>query len=247
MTDFAIITVSFNSSRTVEATLASVARQTNVSFVHIVQDGGSHDGTADVVGRFQQVQFVSEPDAGIYDGLNKAVARAPDAIIGLLHADDFYPDDTVLQRVRDAFAQNPDLLGVYGDLVYVSNRDTSRIVRKWRSRPFQRRLLGRGWMPPHPALFLKRSVYDDVGTFDLQYQIAADYDFILRVFEKYGDRIAYLPSVLVYMRTGGISNSNLRNIFLKMYEDLKIASRFGIWAPFVLLSKNLSKLVQFRR
>ena len=241
-----VITVCFNSADTLDDTLKSVSDQRGVVPLHLIQDGGSCDATKNVVEKYNNIRFTSDTDKGIYDALNKAILSAPDGIIGLLHADDFYPDQDVLHRVMQYFNDNPDKVGVYGDLKYVSSRDPLRIVRNWRSCGYRKGMLRRGWMPPHPTLFLRRSVYADLGGFNLDYRISSDYDFILRVFEKYGDRIGYIPSVLVHMRTGGVSNASFTNILLKMAEDLRIASKFGVYAPFVLAMKNLSKLMQVR-
>lgn len=241
-----IITVSFQAASTIKSALDSVSRQNIVGLEHLVQDGGSTDETATIVGSYAHARFISEPDGGIYDGLNNAIKNTTGDIIGLLHADDFYPYDNVLAQVMEVFDQNPDVLGVYGDLNYVSSSNPKRVVRAWRSQSYHKGLLKRGWMPPHPTLFLRREVYDSVGGFNVDYRISADYDFVLRVFELYGDRIRHIPVVLVHMRLGGLSNNGIKNIIIKMSEDLQIASKFGILAPFVLLMKNLSKLGQFR-
>lgn len=241
-----IITVCYNAAATLDSTLKSVATQKGVLPVHLIQDGGSQDATAEIVSKFDNVQFISEPDGGIYDALNKAIKNSTGDIIGLLHADDFYPHDNVLAQVMEVFDQNPDILGVYGDLQYVRASKTDKVVRHWSAGSFSRKKLSLGWMSPHPTLFLRREVYEAVGDFDTRFMISADYDFVIRVFSHCGDKITYLPDVLTNMRLGGISNSGLRNLIRKFREDLIIARRAGFFAPFTVICKMVSKLLQIR-
>jgi glycosyltransferase len=138
--------------------------------------------------------------------------------------------------------------GVYGNLHYVNYVDVNQIVRNWRSQPFHRKLLNRGWMPAHPTLFLKNEVYDDNGDFNLEYDIAADYDFILRVFQNTDYKFHYLPETIVKMRVGGASNRSLKNIIEKTKEDFRAAKTNGLNVPFkVILQKNLTKIPQWFR
>jgi glycosyltransferase len=241
-----IVTVSFQAAPTIKSALESVSRQNIAGLEHLVQDGGSTDETAKIVDAYPHARFISEPDGGIYDGLNKAIKNISGDVIGLLHADDFYPHDNVLARVMETFDKNPDILGVYGDLQYVRASKTDQVVRHWAAGSFSRKKLRRGWMSPHPTLFLRREVYETVGDFDTRFMISADYDFIIRVFSHCGDKIAYLPDVLTNMRLGGISNSGLRNLIRKFREDLIIARRAGFFAPFTVICKMVSKLVQIR-
>ena len=241
-----IVTVSYNSAATIACTLDSVASQQGVDAEHVVQDGQSTDGTNDIIANYEQVTFFCEPDDGIYDGLNRGIANCTGAIIGLLHADDFYASPHTLQKISEKFAANPDLLGLYGDLKYVSPHDVEKIVRYWKAGNFMRAKLHLGWMPPHPTIFLRREVYDELGGFDTRYQISADYAFILRLFQTFGDKMDYLPETLVHMRTGGISNAGARNLLKKSTEDFWIALRAGYFAPATVLLKMLSKLQQYR-
>lgn len=241
-----IITVSYQAASTLETALNSVRRQNIDGLEHIVQDAGSTDDTQDIVSAFPQVRFVQEADRGIYDGLNKAIKNTKGDVIGLLHADDFYADENVLRRVLAAFEANPDIMGIYGDLRYVSAGDTSKINRHWRAGKFSSIKLKLGWMPPHPTLFLRREVYEELGLFNLEYKISADYDFVIRLFSSHADKIEYLPEVLVHMRTGGISNSGIRNLLLKSQEDLDVARGAGFNARITVFCKVISKLRQFR-
>ena len=243
-----IITACFNAGDTIDDTLRSVQSQNvqNCAVEHIVKDGGSDDDTKQRVAAYDNVRFVSTSDTGIYDALNQAVALASGDIIGLLHANDFYADNDVLQRVCAAFADDEQLLGVYADLNYVSDKNVHKMVRHWQAKKFSQSKLRFGWMPPHPTLFLRRSVYEELGGFNTKYKISADYDFILRLFSQYGARIAYVPALFVLMRTGGKSNRGLGNLARKSWEDYQAAKAMGLFAPLTIASKILSKIGQIR-
>lgn len=235
-----------NSHATIATALDSALAQDHPETELIVIDGASTDGTLAVLAahRAQLAVLVSEPDRGIYDALNKGIARASGNVVGFLHADDLYADAHVLARIAAAFA-DPEVDAVYGDLVYVSQADTGRVIRHWRAGGYRPARLRWGWMPPHPTLYLRRALYERHGGFDLQYRIAADYDLMLRVLSRLTGRVVYLPEVLVRMRMGGISNRSLRHILRKSWEDYRAlrANRMGGIAA--LAWKNLSKAPQF--
>ena len=243
-----IITVTWNCRDTVADCLASVAAQTHAACEHVVIDGASTDGTRELLEahRAQLAVLVSEPDRGIYDALNKGLARVTGDVVGLLHADDVFADAQVLARVAEAFA-DPAVEAVYGDLVYVARESPDRVIRYWRAGDFQPQRLRRGWMPPHPTLYLRRSVYERIGGFDTRYRIAADYDFMLRVLTQLSGQVRYLPQVLVRMRLGGVSNRSLSKILLKSREDYQALRRNGVGGLGALLWKNVSKVPQFFR
>jgi glycosyltransferase len=187
---------------------------------------------------------VSEKDHGIYDALNKAVRRASGEWIGLLHSDDLYPNAEVLNLV---LAATPGNDAIYGDLKYVQAADVTKVLRHWQSGTFSPTLLRKGWMPPHPTLFLRKEIYVQAGAFDTQFKIAADYDFILRVFQIPHLKIHYLPQVLMLMRQGGAS-SKVSNLVAKSKEDLRVLRKNGLPFPLlVLLRKIGSKIKQFVR
>ena len=243
---FSIITVVWNRAGTIAHALDSLYAQSFADYEHIAQDGGSLDGTLALLEavRDPRMRLVSERDTGIYDGLNRALARASGDVIGLLHSDDFYAHADVLAQVARRFAET-GADAVYGDLDYVSSADPARIVRHWRSGDFDPRALKRGWMPPHPALFLKRAVVEKWGGYDTGFQIAADYDAILRYFGAGGITAAYLPQVLVKMRMGGASNRSLARIIRKSCEDYRALRKNGVGGVGTLLCKNLRKVAQF--
>lgn len=241
-----IVTAVFNRAGTIADALRSVEAQSYPNVEHIVQDGGSGDGTLDIIRQFgvSSYQLVSEPDAGIYDAINKGISRASGDIIGLMHSDDFFADDLVLQKIAEAF-RDPEIDGVYGDLDYVSASNTDKIVRRWRSGPYHADLLKRGWMPPHPTLYLRREVFDRWGLYDTSMRIAADYEAMLRYLVRGDIRLAYIPEVLVKMRIGGESNRSLSRILQKSREDYTALRRYGVGGINTLLAKNFSKIEQF--
>ncbi|KGE03799.1 Glycosyl transferase, family 2 [Pseudohaliea rubra DSM 19751] len=243
-----MVTATWNCRHTIADCIASVQAQREVAVDHVVIDGASTDGTREWLaaraGEFGT--FSSEPDDGIYDALNRGIAGARGEVVGFLHADDLFAHDRVLARVAEAF-EDPAVQGVYGDLCYVEQQDTSRVVRYWQAGAFSRAKLARGWMPPHPTLYLRRSCYERLGGFDIGYRIAADYHSILRLFSEPGFRVVYLPEVLVNMRVGGASNRSLRNIVRKSREDYRALRETGVGGAGTLALKNLGKVGQFFR
>lgn len=246
MLTISVITASFNRVDTIAQALASVHGQTWQRVEHIVIDGASTDGTLQVIEaqRERLAVLVSERDGGLYDALNKGFALASGDVVGLMHSDDFYADERVLEWVAQSFA-DPAVDGVYGDLDYVAKADPARIIRRWRSGIYQRSRLAHGWMPPHPTLFLRRSVIEQWGGFDTRFRIAADYDAMLRYLARGKIRLAYIPEVLVKMRVGGESNRSLARILRKSREDYTALRRNEVGGLGALIWKNLSKLGQF--
>ena len=239
-----ILTVTYNSLHTLKDAYASLCAQTYTQWEWVVQDGGSSDGTQQWLERLSdaRINLESKKDHGIYDALNKAVGRASGEWIGLLHSDDLYPNAEVLNLV---LAATPGNDAIYGDLKYVQAADVTKVLRHWQSRTFSPTLLRKGWMPPHPTLFLRKEVYEQAVAFDTQFKIAADYDFILRVFQIPHLKIHYLPQVLMLMRQGGAS-SKVSNLVAKSKEDLRVLRKNGLPFPLlVLLRKVSSKFGQF--
>ena len=207
-----VITVAFNSALTIADTLTSVAAQTHPEIEHIVIDGQSTDDTILVVKSHSHphLKISSEPDDGIYDAMNKGLRRASGEIIGFLNADDLFADQEVLARVAAAF-KNPNVSVCFGDLVYVT-KDNQKIVRYWKSRPYQRGYFARGWCPAHPTFYIRRSAMERLGFFDLTYFIAADAEFMMRYLESDSIQSTYISHVQVRMRIGGASNRSWRNV-----------------------------------
>lgn len=245
---FSILTVVRNRVTTIGHALDSLANQTHRDLEHIIQDGGSTDGTAELLRQRAaadpRIKLVSAPDGGIYDALNRALARASSEVVGLLHSDDCFAHPHVLKRVAERF-QATGAHAVYGDLDYVADSDTRRVVRHWRAGHFTPAKLRRGWMPPHPALFLRREVIQRWGGYDTSFRIAADYDSILRYFGQEELLVHWLPEVLVKMRLGGASNRSLAHIWRKSAEDYRALRKNGVGGMGALAWKNLSKFNQF--
>lgn len=241
-----IITSVYNNQETIAEAMESVLSQTYPDIEYIIVDGGSSDNTVDIIKTYQDRlgAFISEPDNGIYDGLNKGIKLATGDVIGFLHSDDLYQDNTVIEKVAQAFINNATD-SLYGDLTYVNKINPSKIIRFWQSGEFTLTKLNYGWMPPHPTFFVRRSIYQQYGVFDTSFKIAADYDLMLRFLGKFKISTYYIPSVLIKMRVGGASNKSLKNVLKKSTEDLKAMrnNQMGGWVSLVV--KNLSKLGQF--
>ena len=240
-----IITTTFNSDKTLQDTFDSIQSQEYKDIEIIVIDGGSNDGTLERIKENSFVSnYVSEPDEGIYDALNKGVNLANGVIIGFLHSDDIFNNSDVISTIASKFSDTT-VDGVYGDLLYVNKNDTTKIVRNWKSCNFKVSLLKRGWMPAHPTLFLRKEVYKKHGMFDLSYSIASDYDFMLRILTDTKLKFCYIPKVITKMRVGGASNRSLKNMIKKTKEDYRAATTNNIGGIFTVLLKNTSKLKQF--
>lgn len=213
MTKLSLITACWNSAKTITDTLRSVNAQTLEDFEYLIVDGGSKDDTMAIVARegARVTSAVSEPDKGIYDAYNKGLARATGDVIGFINSDDYYCAPDVLEQVMAAF-EDPSVEAVHADLVYVDPEDTGKIERHWKSRPATIESLRRGFIPAHPTVFLRRSAYEKVGTFDTTYRLAADYDFLLRTFYVAKVKSVYLPDIWVRMRSGGATGGSASSI-----------------------------------
>ncbi len=240
-----IITATFNSEKTIRSTLQSVDNQTYKNIEHIVIDGKSTDKTLEIVAKFSSVsKVISEKDSGVYFALNKGIKKASGDVIGFLHADDFFANDLILEKIAEKFKDtNADIL--YADLDYVAFENHKKIIRHWKSGDFSFKKLKKGWMPPHPTFYVKKSIYDRLGYFDTSFSIAADYDLMLRFLSDKTLKVVYLPEVTVKMRVGGISNRNLKNILQKSREDLRAMKKNHVGNFFTLIMKNLQKIPQF--
>jgi glycosyltransferase involved in cell wall biosynthesis len=228
-----IVTASFNSAQTISDTLRTVDAQQGkrgVQLEHLVIDGASTDSTLSIVEKYSQQwrRVQSEPDRGLYDAMNKGLLGACGDVVGLLNSDDLYPHDEVLSTVAEAFEADPSLDAVYGDLCYVKQDNTSEVVRYWRSSDYSPGLFQRGWVPPHPTFFARRSVYQRHGGFDLRYRLAADWELLARFIEVHRIRTRYLPTVLVHMRLGGATNRSLSNVWKQNREIWRAAHANGL-------------------
>ena len=247
-----IITITYNSAATLPRALESVRSQTYGDIEHIIVDGASTDGTKELIINYQlsiinsqspKVRWISEPDNGIYNALNKGIAMATGDVIGFLHSDDvLYSPDSIGQIAAAFESSGADV--VYGDLEY---RHGDKVVRRWRSNAFRRGDLKYGWMPPHPTVYVRREVYRQVGPYDEWFRISADYDMILRIFTA-GYKTRYIPQVLVAMETGGASNRDAKARLSKTQEDYIALKKNHVGAGLLTVAcKQLRKIRQFLR
>ena len=244
-----IITVCFNSNKTIKDTIESVMSQKYDNIEYIIVDGGSTDGTLETLAKYrdQISKHISEPDTGIYDAMNKGIKLATGDIVGFLNAGDFYAVETAILQIATSFQEN-DCEIVYADLEYVAENNPGKTVRKWKSQPYQSGLFKKGWHPPHPTFFAKKTVFDKYGAFGLSYNIGADYELMLRFLQKYNIKTEYIPHVLVKMRSGGISNKNLYQIIKANIECYRAWRKNGLKVtPLIMLKKPVSKLVQYMK
>lgn len=242
-----IITVVFNNQATIADCLDSILSQSYPNIELIVIDGGSTDNTLSILKKYREkiALMISEKDAGIYDAMNKGIRAAKGDYIAFLNSDDMYANENVIAMVADALSQsNADAL--YGNLVMIDPDAPEKVVRFWNSGRFKKVKFYFGWHPPHPTFFLHRSIAAQIGGFDLSYQIAADYDMMIKVLKKVNINIYYLPEVLVKMRIGGKSNRDLTSIVKANIECFRSWHKNGLVPnPFILFTKPLSKLLQF--
>lgn len=245
-----IITVCFNSASTIAQTISSVASQTYNDIQYIVIDGGSTDRTVDIVRENSGIvdHFVSETDQGIYDAMNKALKIASGDVVGILNSDDFFEADNVIARVVDKFNEASCVDLVFGDVVFASNEDLTSIKRYYSSRSFRPWKLRFGWMPPHPATFVRRDVYERFGGYQIGYRISADYERFVRWLLV--EKLSYsrINRVLVRMRQGGASNAGLRSNWILNREIVKACRDNGIYTnELFLLAKIPFKLLELVR
>jgi len=236
-----LITATFNSSRTLRDTLQSILNQSFTDFEYIIIDGNSKDGTIDIVKEFEprfggRMHWVSEPDRGLYDAMNKGIRMAEGDIVGILNSDDFFASDDILETVSRTFEAEKDLDGIYGDVVYVDSQDVTKVIRKYVSAKFSRKKLIYGLMPAHPSFYAKKGCFEKLGYYSLDYRIAADYDMFVRFIWKGNIRTKYVPKVFVTMRNGGTSSSGIGVHKTIMHEHLASAREHSVPTNFFLQS-----------
>ncbi len=244
-----IVTTTYNSADTVRHTFESVLAQTHKDIEYWVIDGGSEDDTLGLIKEYEplfegRMKWISEPDDGLYDALNKGISRATGDVVGILNSDDFYTSPTVLEQVAAGFSDDVD--AVYGDIHFVRPSDLDKCVRYYSSKLFRPWALRFGFMPAHPSFYVRREVYERCGGYALDYKLAADYDMMVRLFYKEKIRYRYLSVDMVTMRTGGMSTKNVRNRLLLTKEDVKACRRYGLYSNFLMCScKYAVKLFEF--
>jgi glycosyltransferase len=242
-----IITVVLNNAEYIETCIQSVLNQDYENVEYIIIDGGSTDDTIDIIKKNEKSisTWISEPDRGIYDAMNKGIEKSSGDIIGILNSDDMYANDNVIEEVVDSFLKTKADT-CYGDLVYVDRCNINKTIRYWKSNSYNKNNFRRGWMPPHPAFFVRRSIYERFGLFNLDFPLAADYELMLRFLYKYDVSTTYIPKCLITMRTGGSCKPGPSNTFNNMVENYQAWKVNGLSTnPLTFLIKPLFKTFQY--
>jgi glycosyltransferase involved in cell wall biosynthesis len=245
-----IITVSYNSASTIKDTIESVASQTYDNIEYIVIDGNSKDETMDIVTSYSNVidNVVSESDKGIYDAMNKGIQLATGDIVGILNSDDFYETKTVIEDIVEHFKNNKSADVVFGDVVFVEPNDLKKVVRYYSSEKFKPFKLKFGWMPPHPATFIRKTVYDKHGLYKLGYKISADYEMFVRLLMVAKLPFSRINTVIVRMRSGGASTDGIQSSITLNKEIVKACRENGIYTNlFIVLLKMPFKLLELMK
>ena len=239
-----IITISFNAKATIEKTLQSVANQSYKNIEHIIVDGGSRDTTLQICNSFSHIsKILSEPDKGVYDAFNKGLKLAAGDVIGFLNSDDTFYNENSIQSIVDAFSNNETDI-VYGNLDYVN--EEGKVIRNWISKPYEKGLVKKAWMPAHPSFYCKKEVYDRLGGYNDSFKIAGDFELCLRFLEINQVPSFYLNKKVVKMLVGGISNSGLKSKWTIFKEELRAFKINNISVnPFLFFLYKLKKVKQF--
>jgi len=244
-----IITVTLNSASVINHCLDSVQHQKHDNIEHIIIDGASTDGTLSLLeSKREQFKFlISETDKGIYDAMNKGIKIATGDIIGFLNSDDFYASNNVLSRVASIFKDNSYLDSCYADLAYVDSFDISKNIRYWKSSKFVSSLFSKGWCPPHPTFFVRRSVYQRFGNFNLHYRIASDVELMIRFLEVQKINSRYIPELWIKMRLGGTTNKSFKNIVMQNKEVLHALKSHNLYVNWIsfFIHKIINRVLQF--
>lgn len=224
-----IITVCYNSASHIEDAIRSVMEQDYAEIEHIIVDGASTDGTVEILKSNENkiAKWISEPDRGIYDAMNKGLKMASGDIIGILNSDDFYFNDQIISTVADAFA-DPEIDAVYGDLIFIDPNNLDRTVRSYSSAKWNPERFAKGYMPAHPTFFVRRKYYEMYGFFETDYKIAADYEMLIRLLYVHQLRYQYLPITMVKMRKGGVSSNGIKSNIILNKEIVRACRKHGI-------------------
>lgn len=243
-----IVTATFNSAATLATTMESVRDQDYANIEHILVDGRSSDRTVDVIRSYPHVaRFISEPDSGLYDAINKGIRLATGDVVGILNSDDFFPSPHVVSRIVDALRLR-QVDAVFGDVAFVRPDKLDKIVRIYSSRKFHPRQFVRGYMPAHPTFYVRRRCYEQFGVYRTDYQIAADYELLVRFIHRHRISYAYLPMTMVYMRTGGVSNRTIASRYVLNREIVRACRENGLTTNMARLSlKYLFKVFEYVR
>lgn len=242
-----LITVTYNSAKYLEDCIKSVVGQTHKDIEHIIIDGLSTDGTIDIIKKYSNniAKWVSEKDSGMYDAINKGMAMATGEVIGILNSDDMLASPDVIESIAVCFKMHK-IDAVYGDLVYVEQINTRKVLRYWKGSSYKRFRFKYGWMPAHPTFYIRRHLVSDLGGYESHYYTAADYEFMARYLYRFRISARYLPILIAKMRVGGQSNENMKSRFRANRRDFLAMKKNKIPLPFtVSILKPLIKLHQY--
>lgn len=243
-----IITCTYNSAKTLNDTIDSIRKQSYKNIEYIVIDGNSNDDTLKLINSSHDIisKYISEPDNGIYDAMNKGIKLSSGDIVGFLNSDDIFNDNNVLTDIFNVFTNYQNIDGVHSELYYTRSNDLNKIIRHWKTQNYYPGAFTNGWHPAHPTLYLKRHVYDKYGYFDVDYKLAADFEIMLRFIEKYKIKLKYITKPTVRMRLGGSTNKNFLNIIKQNYECYKAFIKNDIDFKITYIYKRIKpKLKQF--
>jgi glycosyltransferase len=243
-----VVMVCLNSEKTIAHAIGSFFEQSYANKELIIIDGGSQDATVQIVQSFSDegLRLISESDDGIYDAMNKGLAAYSGDALGFLNSDDRFHDAQALERIADGL---DDADAVYGDLIVVKDHAEKRPVRMWRAGGYRKGSFRWGWMPPHPTFYIRRGLADAVGPFDLRYDSAADYDYLVRALERENPRVNYIPHTLIDFMDGGVSTTGPRRwILANLYCLRSRQNHLGAGLiDLALFLKPLRKTLQFAR
>ena len=246
-----IITVTYNSAKTLADTIQSVLDQTYTDIEYLIIDGASLDGTIEVIKRFEplfngRMRWMSEKDHGIYDAMNKGIAMATGDVIGILNSDDYYTSNDVIERMASAF-NDPELDAVYGDIHFIRDGEPNKCVRYYSSKHFHPKWLRFGMMPAHPSFYCRNAVYKKVGNYKTDYKIGADYDMMVRMFWVHHIKARHLQMDFVTMRTGGASTRDIHSRLALIKEDVRACRENGLYTNILMICmKFFYKIFEFK-
>jgi glycosyltransferase involved in cell wall biosynthesis len=243
-----IITVCYNSEKTIKYTLDSIANQTYKNFEHLIIDNNSSDKTLSIIKKYNhKKKIISKPDNGKYQAMNKGIKFASGDIIGFLNSDDFYAKNNILSSVAKIFSEDARLDCCYSDLIYVDRLNVSKIIRYWKSSSFFPAAFSKGWHPPHPAFFVRSVVYKKLGGFNLYYKRASDVELMMRFLELHKITYRYVPEVWINMRNGGSSNKSVANIFKQNLEVIHALKKHNLSFSFFIFFtyKIINRFIQY--
>lgn len=243
-----IVTTAYNSGKTIEQTIKSVLSQTYDDYEHIIVDGNSNDNTMEIVKKYEskyngKLKYISEPDKGIYDAMNKGIKMATGDVIGLLNSDDIYANSEILKKIATA-CKDKKSDGIHGNLLYMDNKTMTKPMRKWITKSTN---IKTGNITAHPTLYLKKEVYEKLGLYNLKYKVVSDYDFMVKLLLNKDINLTYINEYLIHMRLGGASSAGLKGYLYNLKESYQILKdnkvKFSLWISFIRIIKTINQMV----